>query len=119
MGFGHSASAAASSSAPAPPQEEIFSPRIGSRSGTPGPQQTELFTGSPAQRKRINTTLPQDTLRPMTFSQPNTDIMNKILARFDRMESAFAASQNTNANRIAQLEKQVAQLTAEVRKLRP
>jgi hypothetical protein len=35
------------------------------------------------------------------------------------METAFAASQNTSANRITQLEKQVAQLTAEVRKLRP
>jgi TolA-binding protein len=55
----------------------------------------------------------------MMFGQPNNDIMHQILARFDRMETAFAASQNTSANRITQLEKQVAQLTAEIRKLRP
>jgi hypothetical protein len=55
----------------------------------------------------------------MMFSQPNTDIMNQILAHFDYMETVFAASQNTSTNRIAQLEKQVAQLTAEVHKLRP
>jgi hypothetical protein len=55
----------------------------------------------------------------MLFDQPNTSIMNQILARFDRMENAFAASQNTSANRIAQPEKQLAQLTAEVPKLRP
>jgi hypothetical protein len=53
------------------------------------------------------------------FGQPNNDIMQQILARFDRMETAFATSQNTSANRITQLEKQVAQLTAEIRKLRP
>jgi hypothetical protein len=122
MGFGppRSASAAASSSAPpAPPQEGIFSPR----SGTPGPQQntqqTILPTGSPAPRKCPNTTFAQNTYRPMMFGQPNNDIMHQILARFDHMETAFAASQNTSANRITQLEKQVAQLTAEIRKLCP
>jgi hypothetical protein len=45
--------------------------------------------------------------------------MNQILARFDRMETVFTASQNASTNRITQLEKQVAQRTAEVRKLRP
>jgi hypothetical protein len=94
-----------------------------SREGTPGPQQntqqTVLPTGSPAPRKRPNTTFAQDTFHPMMFGQPNNDIMHQILARFDRMETAFATSQNTSANRITQLEKQVAQLTAEIRKLRP
>jgi hypothetical protein len=53
------------------------------------------------------------------FSQPNNDIMQQILTRFDRMETAFATSQNTSTNRITQLEKQIAQLTAEIRKLCP
>jgi hypothetical protein len=55
----------------------------------------------------------------MTFDQPNTNLLNQILARFDCMETAFAASQNTSANWITQLEKQVAQLTAKVHKLYP
>jgi hypothetical protein len=109
-------SAAPSSSAPAAAPEGIFSPGL----GTPGLQQTELFTGAPAPpRKRTNTSFPQDTFRPTMFGQPNTDIMNQILTRFDRMETAFTNSQNASANRITQLEKQVAQLTAEIRKLRP
>jgi hypothetical protein len=55
----------------------------------------------------------------MLFDQSNTNLLDKILIRFDRMENAFATSQNTSANWITQLEKQVAQLTAEIRKLRP
>jgi hypothetical protein len=83
-----------------------------SHEGTPSPQQTAqqtmLPTGSPAPCKRINTTFPQDTLHPILFDQPNTNIMNQILARFDRMETAFMTSQNASANWITQLEKQVA-----------
>jgi hypothetical protein len=51
------------------------------------------------------------------FGQPNNDIMHQILTCFDRIETVFATSQNTSANRITQLEKQVAQLTAEIHKL--
>jgi hypothetical protein len=94
-----------------------------SREGTPGPQQntqqTVLPTGSPALRKHVNTTFSQDTFRPMLFDQPNTNLLNQILVHFDCMVTAFATSQNTSANQITQLEKQVAQLTTEIRKLRP
>jgi hypothetical protein len=53
------------------------------------------------------------------FGQPNNDIIQQILACFNHMETAFTTSQNTSANRITQLEKQIAQLTAEICKLRP
>jgi hypothetical protein len=95
--------------------------------GTPSPQQntqqTVLPAGSPALHKFPNTTFAQDTFRPTMFGQstifrqPNNDIMQQILTGFDYMDTAFATSQNTSANRITQLEKQVTQLTAEIRKL--
>jgi hypothetical protein len=53
------------------------------------------------------------------FSQPNNDIIHQILAHFDRMETAFTTSQNTSADHITQLEKQVTQLTAKICKLHP
>jgi hypothetical protein len=53
------------------------------------------------------------------FRQPNNDIIQQNLAYFDHMETTFATCQNTSTNQITQLEKQVAQRTAEIHKLHP